>query len=50
MDKENKIIKQVKQICKKKGCYCPPDHKIFINIANTPLYLREYFKLKGKEK
>jgi len=43
-DKEYEICKTA---CENHGCYCPPSHEFHQNRANTPMYLRAYYFLKG---
>ena len=37
-----------KQACKEAGCYLPPEHVFCSTVAQTPMYIRAYFILKGK--
>ena len=36
-----------KEACKKVGCYLPKEHEFHGTIANTPMFIRVYFHLKG---
>ena len=40
--------KELKELCKKEGCYCPPEHVMRLKIANTSLWLRLYFRNKQR--
>ena len=41
---ENKQYTKLKEECKKQGCFCPVDYICSSEIANTPLWLRIYFR------
>ena len=45
-DKEYKICEEA---CKKEGCYLPPDCEFHCTVANTPMFIRAYFYLKGRK-
>ena len=36
-----------KKACKEAGCYLPEENVFYSTIANTPMYVRAYFFLKG---
>lgn len=36
-----------KEVAKKAGCFLPKDHIFYLEVANTPAYLRFYFERKG---
>ena len=38
-----------KELCKKEGCYCPDFYKVMRDVANTPTYLRVYFREQGRQ-
>jgi len=39
--------KELQEQCK--DCYLPEKHVVLAKIANTPEYLRRYFKQRGKQ-
>ena len=41
--------KEIKKLCKKAGCHCPPYHEILGKYADTPEYLRQYIEGIGKK-
>ena len=41
--------KEIKKLCEKAGCYCPPYEQILTEYADTPEYLRLYIKELGKK-
>ena len=41
--------KEIKELCKKAGCYCPAYEQILTEYANTPEYLRQYIKGLGRK-
>ena len=49
-DKNRLTDSEIKELCKEKGCYCPPINEIRQAIAETPLYLREIFEATGRKK
>lgn len=44
--KEYKICKEA---CREQRCYLPEEHEFHGVVANTPLFIRAYFYLKGKK-
>jgi len=46
IDKEYELCKKG---CEKEGCHCPEDYKFHSAVANTPMFIRVYFYLKGKQ-
>ncbi len=38
-----------KEACKREGCFCPEDYDFHNIVANTPMFIRAYFYLKGKK-
>ena len=45
----NKEYKICKEACEKEGCYLPEEHEFHGIVANTPLFIRAYFYLKGEK-
>ena len=41
--------KEIKKLCKKAGCHCPPYNEILGKYADTPEYLRQYIEGLGKK-
>lgn len=39
--------KILQEICKVKGCYCPPLNEVLHKESNTDLHMRIWFKIKG---
>lgn len=44
-----KEYNKLKELCKKEGCFCPPEHIVYLEEANTNLYLRIWFALNHKK-
>ena len=38
---------QLADECEKAGCYYPKRYELAMSIANAPMYLRVYFRMKG---
>jgi len=36
-----------KDACVNAGCYIPKEHEFHGTVANTPMFIRAYFHLKG---
>ena len=36
-----------KDACGNAGCYIPKEHEFHGAVANTPMFIRAYFRLKG---
>jgi len=49
MSKGDKEYKIMKDACKEAGCYIPEDFTFHGAVANTPMFLREYFRAKGEK-
>lgn len=53
MNEDEKYIDKEYEICKKAcsedGCYLPQDCEFHTAVANTPLFLRAYFFMKGEQ-
>ena len=37
----------MKQACINAGCFIPEEHVFHSTVANTPMFIRAYFHLKG---
>ena len=52
MRKDKKMTDQdqsydiLREICRVKGCNCPPMNEVLRNEANTPLHMRIWFQIK----
>jgi len=35
---------EFKKLCDEKGCYCPEEHVLCLELANTPQWVRLWFQ------
>jgi len=45
----SKEYDEFKKLCDEEGCYCPAEHILRLEIANTMPAVRLWFKNKGNE-